>query len=101
MVCATVEMLSLTPPCCPFLRSKSRKRCVRLLQAWADWPPIDCFKQLTFRWLEGLSASETGTSDDGYLPMSIGITTEESDLKSNPGCGWLITDGWGGEDMAR
>jgi len=56
---------------------------------------------LTFQWLEGLSVSETEASDHGYLPMSIGITTEESDLKSNPCCGWLITDGWGGEDMAR
>jgi hypothetical protein len=33
--------------------------------------------------------------------MRIDIATEESDLKSNPCCGWLITDGWGGEDMAR
>jgi hypothetical protein len=32
--------------------------------------------------------------------MSIGTTTEESDLKSNPCCGWLITVGWGGEDIA-
>ena len=86
--------------CCPFLRSKSRKRCVRSPQARADSPPIGRFKQLTFRWLEGLSVSETEASDRGYLPMSIGITTEESDLKSAPCGGWLITDGWGGEDMA-
>ena len=33
--------------------------------------------------------------------MRIDITAEESGLKSNPGCGWLITVGWGGEDMAR
>ena len=80
--------------------SKSRKRCVRSLQAWADCPPIGCFKQLTFRWLEGLSVSETEASDHGYLPMSIGITTEESDLLPPPCCGWLIMDGWGGKDMA-
>ena len=44
--------------------------------------------------------SETEASDRGYLPMSIGITTEESDLKSAPCGGWLIMDGWGGKDMA-
>jgi hypothetical protein len=33
--------------------------------------------------------------------MSIGITTEKSDLNSNSCCGWLITDGSDGEDMAR
>jgi len=32
--------------------------------------------------------------------MRTGITTEESDLLLTPCCGWLITDGWGGEDMA-
>ncbi|TRC89646.1 hypothetical protein FJV76_28780 [Mesorhizobium sp. WSM4303] len=71
-----------------------------MLQAWADCPLIGRFNQLTFQWLEGLSALETMTSDDGYLPMSIDITTEESDLKSNPCCGWLMTDGWSDEDMA-
>jgi hypothetical protein len=32
--------------------------------------------------------------------MRIAITTEESDLKSDRCGGWLIMDGWGGEDMA-
>lgn len=32
--------------------------------------------------------------------MSIDITTEESDIKSTSCCGWLITDEWGGEDIA-
>ncbi|ESW64858.1 hypothetical protein X771_24225 [Mesorhizobium sp. LSJC277A00] len=31
--------------------------------------------------------------------MRTGITTEESDCRSNPCCGWLSTDEWG-KDMA-
>jgi len=49
MVCATVEMLSLTRLCCPFLAAKSRKRSVSLLQVQADYPLIGCFMPLTFQ----------------------------------------------------
>jgi hypothetical protein len=58
MVCATVEMLSLTRLCCPFLAAKSRKRSVSLLQVQADYPLIDCFMPLTFQELEGLCVAK-------------------------------------------
>ena len=100
MVCATVEMLSLTYALLPVFAIQVKETLRQVSASPADCPPIGCFKRLTFRWLEGLSASETEASDHGYLPMSIGTTTQESDLKSNPCCGWLITVGWGGEDIA-